>query len=152
MLDGGQLYTVSISDYGSNYFDHWQDSDSSARQQTVTASGLSVMSLIAVYRNTPLPPPPPGQSALTVTSVDPSGNAITGLYTTLSQNGGLISTDFTASAFMLSDSQPYVVAVSNYGQFVFSHWEDTGNTSSSREVTTLSSATDLVAVYNIITP
>jgi hypothetical protein len=117
----------------------------------VTTAGSQV-SVVAVYRDTPLPPPPAGQTALIVTSIDSSGNEIAGLYTTLSLDGSLVSTDFTPSAFMLDDGQQYVVTVSNYGQFVFSHWQDSGSASSSRAVTTSGSPVDLVAVYNTISP
>jgi hypothetical protein len=147
-LNDGQTYAISASDYGSNYFDHWQDTGDTSRSRTITTSGSSFVTLTAVYRNTPLPPPPSGQYALSVSSVDMNGNAITGLYVTLSQNNAVISTGFTTASFNLNDGQTYQIAVSNYNNVVFDHWQDDGTTSSVRTVTMNSgSPSSIVAVY-----
>lgn len=147
-LTDGQTYAISVSNYGSNYFDHWQDTGDTSRSRTVTTSGSTFVTLTAVYRNTPLPPPPPSQYALSVSSVDMNGNTITGLYVTLSQNNAVLSTGFTTASFNLNDGQTYQIAVSNYNNVVFDHWQDDGTTSSVRTVTMNSgSPSNIIAVY-----
>jgi hypothetical protein len=88
----------------------------------------------------------PLQSQLTVTSQDASGDALPGFYTTLSQNGSVISTGFTPATFTLNDSQTYAVTVGNYGRYAFSHWLDTGSTDSTRAVSITQDST-ITAVY-----
>jgi hypothetical protein len=166
-LDDGAPYTISVSDYGSYYFDHWQDNGSTIRSRALTTTSGSPVTLTAIYRNTPLPTPPPGQSELTISSTDSAGNAVTGMYTTVSQNGGssVISTGFTPFHLMVNDGQTYVVTVSNYGAITFNHWQDddgsgssSGGGSSSTRTITIPTATttaaaagspiNLVAVYD----
>lgn len=147
-IGDGQTYTVSVSDYGSHYFDHWQDTGDTSRSRSVTTSGGEFVTYTAVYRDTPLPPPPAGQYALAVSSVDMSGNPLTGLYTTLSQDGSVVSSGFTTVSFNLNGGQTYQIAVSNYNNIVFDHWQDDGSTSNIRTVTMdAGSLSSLVAVY-----
>ena len=84
--------------------------------------------------------------SLTINSQYVNGQPLTGMYTTLSQNGQTLSTGFTPMQFSLSSSQQYVVAVSNYGQIVFDHWQDNGSTDPSR-VVSITQDTVLTAVY-----
>jgi glucose/arabinose dehydrogenase len=122
----GATYIVSVSDYGSYFFDHW-DNGSTARQRTITLN--SNTEVTAYYRNTAAAPP-----KLTVTSADLSGSTISGYYTTVTSGGGTVSTGFTPYTFTGSPSATYTVAVSDYGSFVFDHW-DNGSTSRTRTIT-----------------
>ncbi|MGH9917328.1 MAG: hypothetical protein ACRD6W_00430, partial [Nitrososphaerales archaeon] len=67
-------------------------------------------------------------------------------YTTLSQNGNVISTSFTHATFTLNDSQTYAVTVGNYGRYAFSHWLHTESTDSTRTVS-ITQDTTITAIY-----
>jgi hypothetical protein len=89
------------------------------------------------------------QATLTISSENMSGGAQSGFWTTLSQNGQVVATGFTPAQFEVATNQQYTVTVSNYGQWVFDHWEDNGSTSQSRTVS-IASDTELVAVYRTL--
>jgi hypothetical protein len=74
----------------------------------------------------------PTASALTVKTVDSAGKAISGYYTTLS-GGGQTQSGFSPASFTLNGGQTYQVSVSDYGDYVFSHWEG-GSTSRTQSV------------------
>jgi hypothetical protein len=59
-------YTVTVSDYGTNLFDHW-DNGSTARSRTVALG--SDMTVTAHYKRNVLPPPPPPPPPLAKTGV-----------------------------------------------------------------------------------
>ena len=86
-------------------------------------------------------------SSLTVTSQATNGAALTGFYSTLSQNGNAIATGFTPSTFTLNDSQTYQVSVSGYGGCAFDHWLQTGSTDDPTTVS-ISGNTTLTAVLD----
>ena len=73
-------------------------------------------------------------ASLSVTSVDLSGQAITGMWTTFSQNGVVLSSGFTPRTFTGTEGDSYVIHVGNYGNTVFCYWQD-GNTNDYRTVT-----------------
>ncbi|WP_415283126.1 Ig-like domain-containing protein [Candidatus Nitrososphaera sp. FF02] len=87
---------------------------------------------------------------LTINSQHTSGQALTGMWTTLSQNGATVDTGFTPKQFSLASGQQYVVAVSNYGSLAFDRWADNGSTNPSRTVS-ISQATTLTAIYRTAT-
>jgi hypothetical protein len=86
-----------------------------------------------------------GTAALTVRTVDSAGNSITGYHTTLSQAGSSVQTGFSPSQFTLDAGKTYQVSVADYGNYVFSRWED-GSTSRTKSVS-INSATTLTAQY-----
>src|SRR5581483_6640315 len=149
-LTGGQAYVVSVSDYGSYVFDHWKDTNSKTRDRSIPIS--SNTQIVAVYRNVndPTPSPSPsGQSSLAVRSEDAADTQINGYYTTLSQNGAVVKSGFTVATFTLNNDQTYTVSVSDYGQYVFDHWKDTGSKTRDRSIS-ISSNTQITAVYRNI--
>lgn len=85
---------------------------------------------------------------LTVNSQYMSGQLLTAMWTTLSQNGQTVATGFSTAQFSISSGQQYTVAISDYGGIVFDHWLDNsgGNANSSRAVS-IGSDTVLTAVY-----
>lgn len=91
-----------------------------------------------------------GTSTLTVKTVDAAGSAITGYYTTLSQNGATVKTAFSPASFTLNSGQTYQVAVSDFGGYVFDHWND-GSTGKQKTVTG-GQATTLTAYYKTTGP
>ena len=67
-------------------------------------------------------------------TADASGSPISGYYTTLSQAGAPTRTAFSPASFTLDSGQTYQVAVSDFGDHAFDHYDD-GSTSKSRTVT-----------------
>jgi hypothetical protein len=96
----------------------------------VRATDGEGVSATAVFTDQSVQP----QATLTVSSENMSGGAQSGFWTTLSQNGQVVATGFTPAQFEVSTNQQYTVTVSNYGQWVFDHWEDTGSTVNSMTV------------------
>jgi hypothetical protein len=145
-LNNDQAYTVSISDYGQYIFDHWKDTNSKTRDRSISITSNTELS--AIYRNVndPNPPPPPtGQSSLTVTTYDATNKQINGYYTTVSKDGKAAS-GFSPAKFTLNNGQTYVVSVSDYGAFVFDHWKDTNSKTRDRSIS-ITSNTELSAIY-----
>jgi len=89
-------------------------------------------------------------STLTVKTVNAAGSAITGYYTTLSQNGAVVKTGFSPVSFTLKSGQTYQVSVADYGDYTFDHWND-GSTSRQKTVTG-GQATTLTAYYKTSAP
>ena len=131
-------YSVTASDYGQMIFSHWQDG-STSRTKTIN---LAVNTALTAYYNN-------GQvstkHSLTVSSLDQNGNAVTGMWTTISQNGNTISTGYTPMTVSVS-SGTYSVTAADYDQMIFSHWQD-GSTSRTKTIN-LAVNTALTAYYN----
>jgi len=85
-------------------------------------------------------------ASLSVSSVNLAGQTITGMWTTLSQNGATLATGFTPKTFTGSVGGSYVLHVGNYGSTVFCHWQD-GNTNAYRPIT-LTGNTAYTAYYS----
>ncbi|MEO9294608.1 MAG: hypothetical protein ABI347_03300, partial [Nitrososphaera sp.] len=115
-------------------------SSSTPGQNTVqaTAGGISA---IAAFTHTSS-----SNQQLTISSQYASGQALTGMWTVLSQNGRTVDSGFTPKQFTLASGQQYSVGVGNYGQIVFDHWADNGSTSATRTVS-ITQATTLTAIY-----
>ncbi|MCL4518418.1 MAG: hypothetical protein M1587_04400 [Thaumarchaeota archaeon] len=120
-LTNSLQYTVEVQDYGSLVFDHWLDSGSTYRDRSVSISADTL--LTAVYRNMSAPPPS-GQSIINVSTVNSTGQQITGYYTTLWQNGVQLQSCFSQCSFNVNNGETYGVAVSDYGGVSFNHWSD----------------------------
>jgi hypothetical protein len=140
----GASYSVIANDYlgGNIYFDHWENG-STSKTRTLTLN--SDTTITAHYKT-------PSTYNLVVNSVDTSGNPITGYYTTIRSGSTTVKTGFTPLAHTAGQGT-YIVSVSDYGDFVFDHWENE-STSRSRTVT-LNAHTTLTAYYkdtSIVTP
>jgi hypothetical protein len=142
----GMMHTMAVLDYGCYTFDHWADSGSALRYRSFSIT--SATTFTAVYRNT-CTPTPAGSSTITVNGVDTSGNAVTGIYTTLWQSGVLVQSCFGPCTMTVSNGQSYQVMVSDFGSWVFSHWTD-GTTTRADTVAfgSASTAITLTAVYS----
>jgi hypothetical protein len=82
---------------------------------------------------------------VTVQSVDSQGNPISGLWTVVTSGGSVIATGFTPLTFWGTVGTQYAVTVSNYGAYVFNHWDDL-TTNPTRVITVTQQAT-LTAYY-----
>jgi hypothetical protein len=110
--------------------------------------GLATITLILVIGMQRVPAF--GQSTsnfvLTVNTQYSNGQSLSGLWTTLTQNGQVVASGFSPVQFTLVSGQQYVVAVSDYQTTVFDHWQDTGSTSASRTIS-ITQNTAITALY-----
>jgi len=104
--------------------------DSSGR--TATSSPVAV----TISQETP---------TLTIKAEDSSGTQLNGYYATLSQGGSQIQSGFSPAQFSVGAGQSYQVSVADYGDYVFSRWDD-GTTSRTKTVSISGPAT-LTAHY-----
>ncbi len=83
---------------------------------------------------------------LTVATQYADGAPLSGMWTTLrSSSGQLLATGFSPVNFSIAPGQTYTVAVGNYQQIAFHHWEN-GATTAARQVS-VSSPTTITASY-----
>jgi hypothetical protein len=138
-IQGGTApYTWSV-----NFGDGTSSSFSSASSVSKTYSSAGTYSAVATAKDaagkTATSSPvsitiTQGSSTLTVTTVNAAGSPINGYYTVLSQNGATVKTAFSPATFTLSSGQTYQVSVSDYGDYLFDHWND-GSTNRQKTVT-----------------
>ena len=141
----GTTATVAVLDYGCYTFDHWSDTGSALRYRAFSIT--SATTFTAVYRDACLPTPATS-STISINAIDTSGDAVTGGYTTLWQNGVLLQSCFGPCTFTVSNGQSYQVQVADFGNNVFSHWTDgTATRSYTVNVGSTSATIDLTAVY-----
>lgn len=84
--------------------------------------------------------------SLTVKSVDLSGNPLNGMWTELYFDGRLIASGFTPVTFTVNSGSQYSVAVADFQDIVFNHWED-GSTNRFRTIM-LTQDTTVTAFYS----
>ena len=135
----GESYTVTIHDFAEATFSHWEDG-STERTRTITLNSNIIMTA-----HFTIGPPPPAEHTLTVTSVGPSGNTITGYYTTIESGGSTVQTGFTPLTFTGTAGTTYTVSIRDYGGLAFAHWED-GSITRARTLS-LNSDTTVAAYY-----
>jgi len=139
-------YTVSISDYGGEYFSHWSDG-TTTRSHSVTIKSGGKVSLNAIYCSSPgCSGGGGGPSTIVVDSAYSTGGALNGLYVILAQSGQTVGTGFTPTSFSVTSGQTYTVTAESYTNAYFNEWSD-GVCSSSRSVTAASGQTTLTALY-----
>jgi hypothetical protein len=130
----GDLYSVSVGNFGNYVFDHWSDG-STGNTEMVDPS--SPTTLIAYYR--------PAFVSISVNSVDSSGNPIPGLWAQISSGGNIVYSGYTPFTFQGASGIAYTISMWNYGSDIFSEW-NTGSTNSSISLTP-DSNTALQAIY-----
>jgi hypothetical protein len=141
----GTTATVGVFDYGCYTFSHWADTGSALRFRAFSVTTATTFT--AVYNNT-CAPTPATSSTITVNAIDGSGNAVTGVYTTLWQNGVLLQSCFGPCTMTVSNGQSYTLMVADFGNSVFSHWTDgTAARSYTVGVGSTSTTIQLTAVY-----
>jgi hypothetical protein len=132
----GQAYTVQVSNYGSNIFQHWNDGSTSP-VQTFT---LTAQTTLTAYFGAP------AEDLINVQSITTSGATLTGMKTVVQSDGVTIASGFTPFNFYGQQGAQYTVIVSSYGANTFAHW-DNWSTNPARTVV-LSQNTWLTASYS----
>jgi len=132
----GMTYTVSAANWRYYVFDHWGDGITNATEP-LTVDGPTT--LTAYYR-TPV--------TVTIQSVNPFGQAFSGMWTEVWFGGTLYRSGDTTLTFTATWGLPYTIYVANYQNYVFLHWgSGNGNTNPYRTVTPTED-TVIVAVYS----
>jgi hypothetical protein len=85
-------------------------------------------------------------NTLKIKSTDLDGNSISGIWTTISQDGNIVKTGYTPLSFNAESGVSYKVTVYDYGNYAFDHWGD-GSTSRTRTID-ISEDTSIHAYYN----
>ncbi len=137
----GDTYTVTVSNYGSAVFCHWQDGTTNPSKSLVLQGSVTLKAYYSTTSSCQVTFP------VNIVSETTGGVAISGLYTTVGHNGVTIATGYTPLAFTAASANTYAITVDSYGIYGFSHWS-TGSTSPSITITPYQ-ATTLVAYYNV---
>lgn len=132
-LQTGKQYIVYVADWQNYRFKHWED-NSTDSGRTIT---LSQDTTITAYYHV--------SAKIKVVSVDMNGNTITGLWTELHKDNTIINTGYTTNTFTVSSDVSYVVAMADYQNYIFDHWEN-GNTNRFLTITPSQDIT-LIAYY-----
>jgi hypothetical protein len=141
-LNAGQSYTVYADDFGSNgvfyTFSGWSTDGvniiDSNRGHVVSVTNNQNLALIAVYTTSYTP------ITLSITSITTTGTAITGLFNTVISGdtpiflagggvGNAIGTGFTPDTFNLQPNTEYTAFASDYGRYIFDHWQNSAGQS-----------------------
>lgn len=133
-VQSGSTYVVYAADYNRTIFNHWGDGNTNS-SLTITANQNTTLT---AYYSTP--------ATITVKSVDSSGTAFSGMWTVITSNGQKVASGYTAFKYSSQTGNTYQVTVSNYQNYVFSHWSN-GSTNPTITVTPTSNTT-LVAYYS----
>lgn len=134
----GTLLTVSVNAPSGWVFSHWQDG-STASSRTVTLTQKATLTayftqLAKTYK-------------VTIVSSDLKGAQFTGMWLEVyNSNGKLVAEGYTSLTFTANAGAKYTVVMSNWQNYIFSHW-DNGSTNPSRVITP-TQATTLTAYYN----
>ncbi len=108
----GTSYKVTLSDYGSDLFDHWSTG--------ATTNSIALLptqdSVIAAYYQTG------AKVYVSVRTALVDGRPLSGIYTTVSRGSELVASGYAPVAFRLVPDTQYNVTVSNYAGDLFYHW------------------------------
>lgn len=108
----GAQYTVTVSNYGQYTFSHWENGNTDPSRTVVLTQS---MTLIASYSTS---------VSISVQSINLSGSAFSGMWTTVSDGGNTVASGFTPMSFVGSSGSTYTVCVANYQNYVFDHWDN----------------------------
>jgi Spherulation-specific family 4 len=122
----GAGYLVSVANYGSFVFEHWDDGSTSATQGVTVTGGTTVT---ATYGSQA-----PTTASMTIQSFALDDASIAGLSTTVTSNGNRVASGVTPLTFTGTIGESYTVSIGNSSSYVFDDWSG-GNTSQAQTVT-----------------
>jgi hypothetical protein len=123
-LVNGQQYTLEVDGYGYWTFDHWSDSldpgdTNNVRGITIDQETWATAVLLDYGF-----PTDTAHSEIQVWTWDNLGNGLQGYFTTLWLNGQQAQSCFSPCSFVVPNGNTYQVAVADFGNFCFDHWDD----------------------------
>jgi hypothetical protein len=77
-----------------------------------------------------------------------NGHTLTGMFTELRQNGVLVNSGYSHVDFQVNNGQTYTVTASNFQNYTFDHWKDTGSTNPVRSIN-INRDTAIIAVFRL---
>jgi hypothetical protein len=119
----GSTYEVTVANYKTYVFDHWESGSKSSTRQVVANGDTTVTAYYGTGSK---------EVTLTVKSMNLGGSAITGLWTVIGGSG--TKTGFTPLSYAATAGSSYTVTMSDYQNYIFDHWED-GSKNRSRTIT-----------------
>jgi hypothetical protein len=156
----GTQYSVYVADYKSLVFDHWADTGSLIRARTISVSTDTAVSAAFVDTSGP---PPPGESKISINTVNSAGADISGAYVSYWSNAsvlqgctspcsasqGFLTYCYSPCSTFLPNGATYYVAVADFINETFSHWSDgTPDRFHKLVIGSASTVLDLTAVYS----
>ncbi len=127
-VNPGETYNAGVQNYGDFKFVKWMDTNSPIPDRDFSI--VVDTDYYAQYRDIN-DPAPPGKNKITVRTQNSSGEEISGYWTTLSQDGGILQVAFSPESFIVNNGETYEVFVSEFGGVTFGGWSD-GNTDNPR--------------------
>jgi hypothetical protein len=134
-------YSVSVSDYGGYYFNHWSDG-STSRSHSVTLTTTGVVTLTAIYSKSS----GSTTASYAIKTKYTDGTSFTGALITLKQNGVKVASKYSPAYFTLNVGQTYTASPSDTSFAKFSKWSD-GSTTRDKTFTVVAAGNTLYAVY-----
>jgi hypothetical protein len=132
----GQQYSVQVSSYGNEIFQHWDDG---LANQTRTFDVTEKRTLTAFYG-------PPPKKLIDVQAITATGAPLPGMRAIIESNGSTVASGFTPFSYYGNPGTEYTVTVSNYADYEFSYWN---NWSPSHALAfTLQDNSSLTAIFN----
>ena len=112
----GQKYTITATDSGDDYFNHWTNGFT-VRVMPVTINAVNTTFTVA-YANSIQPPPTTTPYSITINSHDLNGTPISGLYVDVRVNGYHITSGDTPVTFSnLEPGVPFQIIMYWYGNY-----------------------------------
>jgi len=118
----GQQYTVTVSNFNKDLFNHWDDGTTNPTR-TIT---LAHNTALTAYYNTPV--------SLTIKSATLSGGSLTGMHVVIKSGNTILKSGSTPLTYTLESGTTYTITISGTSSHVFDHWDD-GTTNPTRTIT-----------------
>jgi hypothetical protein len=117
----GQQYTVTVSSFQQNLFDHWDDGTTNPTR-TITLTQNTVMT---AYFKTAV--------SITIKSATLPGATLSGMIAAIRSGSTLITWGYTPFTYTLESGTTYTVTMYGVSGHVFDHWDD-GTTNPTRTI------------------
>ena len=135
----GAGYSVSVANYGSFVFEHWDDGSTSATQGVTVSGGTTVTATYGSKAAT--------TASMTIQSFALDDASIAGLPTTVTSNGNRVTTGVTPLTFTGTIGESYTVSIGNSSSYVFDDWS--GGSRSQAQTVTLTQNMTLSAYFTM---
>jgi len=129
----GQQYTVTVSSFQQNLFDHWDDGTTNPTR-TITLTQNTVMT---AYFKTAV--------SITIKSFTASGSTLSGMIAVIKSGSTVLTWGYTPLTYTLESGTTYTITMYGASGRVFDHWDD-GTTNPTRTIS-LTQNTEITAYF-----